>query len=94
MKFITEITEKRRKRNQETKKQRSRGGSVRVRHPSNKTKTSQISPRRSSLGVLPNIGIGSGVILEYPKRHQQPMTSSKIFLNVNNWSSHNDNSFL
>eukprot|EP00093_Oithona_nana_P002937 02937.XXX_64301_62511_1 [CDS] Oithona nana genome sequencing. len=77
MKFITEITEKRRKRNQETKKQRSRGGSVRVRHPSNKTKTSQISSRRSSLGVLPNIGIGSGVILEYPKRHQQPMTSNK-----------------
>ena len=74
MKFITEMTEKRRQRNQETKKPRGRGGSVRLRHLSNKTKPS----RRSSLGVLPMIGIGSGVILEHPNR-QLPMTSSEIF---------------
>ena len=75
MKFIKEMTEKRKLRNEAIRKQRTRGGSVRVRNPSTKSRPS----RRSSLGVLPGaIGIGSGAVLDYNTNPQHPVTSKFI----------------
>lgn len=71
MKFISEWTAEKK---QKSRKKRNVGGSMRVRN--NKTTGQHRNiPRRSSVGVLPgSIGIGSGVVVDYPMTSKSSTT--------------------
>ena len=70
MKFISEMYEKRQKRSKNSKNSRHKNVSGKPRSGSMKVQSWQKVPdisRRSSLGILPgSIGIGSGIVMDYP----------------------------